>query len=425
MIGDETDEALVDAGSFPALTAPVLDGWLRSLSMREVESVGDHVVVDTLTRIFATAEALEDCGGDEARSFWVELGRGTYDDFAARYAEGDDVMDRQEWDECYPCDTGWFLITLTRYRGAIGLAMNHHAVAVTPPEPGEPFPTYHSVWHDPWLRQIVAWLEAAVADVVDSVRGGTYNDHVAANLPYGKRVGKIRRADWWALSPQTRQWHLGDFTADEADRLYETVAERVHGLWKQRLPQMTVECFLRACQIGYQATLAEGCDTLTPRELYRRHADGRHDGLLDIDPTSPDAFADWMGSGFKGGHPWEILRGGNSTHVLLYVAHDDDGWWFSVAGASAGRSVESARIFLALAGAGLPATLADASALATMLIGADDIGIVPEDVFPRYCQSFYPGENVTDFMHLERDGQDRTIDRAYWYPVPFVRMRAA
>jgi len=58
-----------------------------------------------------------------------------------------------------------------------------------------------------------------------------------------------------------------------------------------------------------------------------------------------------------------------------------------------------------------------------MLIGADDIGIVPDDVYPRYCQNLYPGENINDFMHLWDDEQDTTIDRAYWYHIPLVRIK--
>jgi len=407
----------------PELTAPMLDEWLRSLSLTDVTPTGDQVVVDALRRVFTAAEALEVCGGDEARIFWAELKRGTYEDFAAMYDDEDTPPDRDEWQDSYPSETGWFQVVLTRYRGAIGLTLNHHSFAVTPGDSDDLFPHWSAdPWPDPRLRLVMAWLEPAVSGVVDAVRAGTYNSHAAANLPDAKRLGKIRRADWWAISPESREWHLGDFSDDEADRLYETVANRGREFWKERLPQMTVDTFLKACQIGYQATHVKGCDDLTPRELYVRHADGRHDGLLDIDPTSPDAFAEWEQSGFKGGHPWEILRGGNSTHVCLFASHDDNGWWFTVAGASAGRSVESARIFLALDGAGLPVELADGPSIATMLIGADDIGIVPEDVLPRYCHRFFPGEKITDFMNLSRESRRQVVDRAYWYPIPLVRL---
>ena len=401
------------------LTAPELDLWLQWSHSFDVRPTGDEMVAASLRRAFATAEALEDCGGDEARIFWAELGCGTFDDFASLYDDDSEVDEYEwEWTAKYSGGTRWFQIALTRYHNQIGLSINGRAVTVTASDDD------HTVeqWPDPRLRQIVAWMERASCDVVEQVRAGTYNEHVAANLPYRKRLGKIRRAEWWEICPDGREWHLGDFSADEADRLYQLIARRSSDFWHERLPVMTVDDFLAACQIGYRATQAEGCDSLTARELYQRHADGRHDGLLDIEPSSPQAFADWVGEKSRGGHPWEVLRGGNSTHVSLYPSHDDDGWWFTVAGKSAGRSVETARFFLALVKAGLPAQLADASELATMLIGADDIGIVPEDVFPRYCQGLYPGENLIDFMNLNSELEKTTIEQAYWYPVPLVRL---
>ena len=64
-------------------------------------------------------------------------------------------------------------------------------------------------------------------------------------------------------------------------------------------------------------------ESLSGREMYSQYADGRHDGLLDIDPASEQEFADWIdGTHPKrggGGHPWEIKRGGNTTHIDLTV----------------------------------------------------------------------------------------------------------
>ncbi|MDR0784202.1 MAG: hypothetical protein LBE83_10665 [Propionibacteriaceae bacterium] len=402
------------------LTAPWLDRWLRGLSTPEIRLSDDPVVVAALERALVAAEALEDCGGDEARVFWAELPRGSYDQFRAlRDEEEPEDWVRADWEDEYPTETGWFKIALTRYRTMIGLSINTHGVTATTDGSD-----YHKVdhWPDPRLQLIVAWAEKATKAVVGQVQAGMYNEHVAANLPYRKRIGKIRRADWWTIAPEPRDWHLGDFSADEADRLYNTVEQAREKCHRERVAEMTLDDFLRACQIGYQAVKADGATNLSPRELYLRHADGRHDGLLDLDPTSADAFAEWVKSGSKGGHPWEILRGGNSTHVSLYASYDDQGWWFTVAGRSAGRSVETARIYLALVAAGLPAELRDATNLATMLIGADDIGIVPEDVVPRYCHSYFPGEEVISFMNLEPELADPVIDRAYWYPIPLVRL---
>jgi hypothetical protein len=55
-------------------------------------------------------------------------------------------------------------------------------------------------------------------------------------------------------------------------------------------------------------------------ELYKLFADGRHEGLTEIEQDSVSEFRDWMDEKHpkrqRGGHSWEILRGGNTTHIL-------------------------------------------------------------------------------------------------------------
>ena len=102
------------------------------------------------------------------------------------------------------------------------------------------------------------------------------------------------------------------------------------------------KCY-RFCSLGYQANQYD-VSGLSPKEQYKKYADGRDEGLGEIDPDSPAAFAEWY-VGRRGGHPWEVCRGGNSTHVSLYVVKDQsDGYYLEVAGSSLWRSVESAQI---------------------------------------------------------------------------------
>ena len=42
----------------------------------------------------------------------------------------------------------------------------------------------------------------------------------------------------------------------------------------------------------------------------------------------------------------------------------------------------------------------DDEALRDAVNGEDVIGIVPEGVFPRYCEGWFPGEKVIGFMNL-------------------------
>ena len=47
--------------------------------------------------------------------------------------------------------------------------------------------------------------------------------------------------------------------------------------------------FFRFCAMGYAENGYAGCEK-SPKEQYYLHADGRDDGLGDIDPDDPEAF---------------------------------------------------------------------------------------------------------------------------------------
>jgi hypothetical protein len=90
---------------------------------------------------------------------------------------------------------------------------------------------------------------------------------------------------------------------------------------------MTAHDFFEYCRIAYISAQRKDDlldDSLSGREMYKRYADGRDEGLLEIDENSPQEFADWLDGKHPaksiGGHPWEIKRGGNTTHIDLFVS---------------------------------------------------------------------------------------------------------
>ena len=98
------------------------------------------------------------------------------------------------------------------------------------------------------------------------------------------------------------------------------------------------------------------------------HADGRDEGLQDIDADSPEAFHAWLHDRDRcGGHPWEVCRGGNSTHVDLRVMEDMRGYFLYLAGAAWNRTIETVKFYLALTRADIPVYLAEAKMLVDRL----------------------------------------------------------
>ena len=48
------------------------------------------------------------------------------------------------------------------------------------------------------------------------------------------------------------------------------------------------------------------------------------------------------------------------------------------------------------------------------MLGQEQVGIVPQGVFPQYCSSWFPGENINEFMNLSYERADEEIAWAEW-----------
>ena len=175
----------------------------------------------------------------------------------------------------------------------------------------------------------------------------------------------------------------------------------------------------------YAANNYDG-QAFAPKAQYYRHADGRDDGLKKIDPDSAEAFADWLENREKGGHPWEVCRGGNSTHVSLYVGLGrvaEGCYHLALAAKSYGRCVEAIKFYLALKHAGLPVIIYGAEFIKKRLLGLERVGIVPNEVMPFYCHSRFPGEDVDSFRHLNHENPDAEIALIEWQPIKPVKLK--
>lgn len=180
------------------------------------------------------------------------------------------------------------------------------------------------------------------------------------NLPHKKRLGKILREDYWSILPEEKEEYLKDIAPDEITRFVNLIKNQPVNAPELRLPEMTSGLFFNCCRLGYEASSYEGIEKLSAKELYRKHADGRDEGLLSLDESSAEAFEAWCHDKTHfGGHPWEVCRGGNSTHISLYVKHDEKGWWLRLAGSSLSRSVETVKFYLALMDNNMPVFLTD------------------------------------------------------------------
>ncbi|MCP4693192.1 MAG: hypothetical protein GY859_34440 [Desulfobacterales bacterium] len=202
---------------------------------------------------------------------------------------------------------------------------------------------------------------------------------------------------------------------------------------------MTAEDYFHYCRIAYIAARRKKekvDESLSGREMYERYADGRHEGLLDIDPTSAEEFADWIDGKHpkkqRGGHPWEIKRGGNTTHIDLSVSRPSyyrkEGFKVELRGESIGRMVETMGMFLAIHDAGLPISIANPEGVRKRLLAQDNIGIIPSySYLHRANQHFGREEDVFDVMHYDELGRfkRRITPFITWEPLPILKPKDA
>ena len=141
-----------------------------------------------------------------------------------------------------------------------------------------------------------------------------------------------------------------------------------------------------------------------------------------MDAFSEEEFVQWLNNKTHHGHPWEVCRGGNSTHISLYVRHYDDGFKLVLSGSALTRTIETVKFYLAIRKAGYPVSLVDGHTLVSRLLETERIGIVPEGVIPSYCESLFPNEHIIDFMNLPSENRQLVADHCVWQDIEPVEL---
>lgn len=400
--------------------APLLDDWIEHA--KNLPSVTDEKTKRLLLELFHKLQEIETCGDDERRELWLSIERGSINEFGnyEDYLEMGDVSDRKEFEELwlcyYPEPQKWYKLITTVWKDIYSVSIDGKLVLQITPETPNEYPFEKS--------ELAKWLLLTVDKTIQSVKSSSYNEFVRQNLPYKKRIGKILREDYWRIFPEEKEMYLENITIAEISLFTKTIDEQQDNTLNSLLPDMTAGKFFDYCRLGYEVNNYQGIDKLSPKELYRTHADGRDDGLLSLTEDSADEFCSWFHDRTRrGGHPWEVCRGGNSTHISLYAQCNESGWWLSLAGSSYNRSIETIKFYLALKKEGLPVFLHKGRELAAMVTGQDFIGIVPADVLPHYCSAMFPDEPIIDYMNLPFEEIEAIIDATIWYSIKDVCLK--
>ena len=346
------------------------------------------------------------------------------------------------WKILFPDKDGnWHHIRVSQYRDAFYMAPINGKCGILEVKLGKQvglmnnsglFTFTDDSWEKAWEPLVVAarqWLRVARKDWVKASK------RVWAEYPLKYRYGAVPHALVREARPEFFRLDKEVGMANTR-RLACLVEEGFFRKSEQtEVSVLTASEYFRYCKIAYIAGRRKDEKpvdaSLSGRELYKQNADGRHEGLLDIDSNSAQDFADWIDRKHPkrgaGGHPWEIKRGGNTTHIDLSVYRPYPGtaeFKVELRGESLGRLAETIRMFLAIQKEGLPISLADPEGARKRLLAQDYLGIVPAyETLHRANQHFRKEQGVYDVLHYDDLGRAkrRLTPFITWEPLPILR----
>ncbi len=267
-----------------------------------------------------------------------------------------------------------------------------------------------------------------------------YHAKLLTALPPTMRYGVLSRSLVQALLPDWLR-----FDRDLAHSELRALVRLLDRPDPPSLPTMTAGTYFRYVKCAYLANVASFVNQPRPfepgasgRELYCTWADGRDGGLRDVELESEQAFEKWYNSkAHIGNHPFEIFRGGNSSHIDLYVSRNDgkneNGWRIALSAFSSTRLVETCRAALAMEKEKLPCAIEHRESYRLRLLGEDAVGIVPVGSGLTYAWHQFPRElkvaDCIDFSWFRSPGTGlqlrpwREISRLVtWLPIRPLRI---
>ncbi len=249
------------------------------------------------------------------------------------------------------------------------------------------------------------------------------------NLPLDMRYGILPKVVIWKYYPDRYRADIALGKMKTARFAEYVRAGRFRSDYAGHHREMSLTLFMKYCKVAYTANLQQFKGSIEKEmsglKMYKRLADGRHEGLVDLQLESAGAFKQWYHSGRGGGHPWEVYRGGNTTHIDLGVTEKAGGWSVFLKGSSTSRMAETIRIALALVKEGLPVEIHDAEELRLRVLGMDNMGIIPKFIINhRASQNFDKGDRVYDCAHLhDFCRKNRILPFISWKSIDPIRPR--
>ena len=391
------------------ITAPQLDSLLRIFKIDTFNpKTYDSKVKEKLNELFQLLDIIKPIdNNEEIKILYFSVEKGTIEDYGdyEELKSLGDVSNYEEFEkyykEDYPDDIYWYKLVAGKYENYRTISINYNNIIYADMDDGiDGFAISQ-------LQELLDFIITKVKKIINMLNDNTYNDYILKNLSYKNRFGVIKRCDYWNIYPNIKERLLNEISQDEIDMFIKFASNKVD----ERIKNMTSGKYFECVRLAYEINNYE-IDNLNDKELYLKYADGRDEGLSKIDENSSEEFDRWYNDDTKfGGHPWEIIRGHSFARVNLQVGHDDNGYYLMLDGGQILRKIEIVKIFLALYKNNIPIQIYNVDIIKDALSGKDYIGIVPKEIMPIRCESYFNDYKPHEFIHIE---DNKIINNIIW-----------
>ena len=248
--------------------------------------------LQSMNNLLGEIEKIKPTYPNKRWEFWFSVPRGTlkqYIKFNKYYDSGDCSEEKfQKGMEAeFPRKRVWFKIGVINENGYVVIFLDDTVLVRRSPDmKGDFFP-------DARLDRILEFLSQTVANTVEKLEQGMYNDYVKKELPHENRKGFINRALYWRIVPKSKRNDRDGLKGKEIDKLIKHV-KNGNDLFatkaSERYERMTSGKYYEVCSYCYAAAGYKELDGKTPKEMFKRYGDERDGGMSLLDENSPEDF---------------------------------------------------------------------------------------------------------------------------------------
>ena len=360
--------------------------------------------------IYELLDKVKPISDDDFKVIYFGLDKGSFE----LYIEYEDIEEikleklKEYYEEDYKEIKCWYKLSTSKYKNYRMISIDSSNIIYADMNDTA---NYDDCYLDELLNLVIYKIKESITMLDTNV----YNEYINKNFSNLKRFGVIKRSDYWNLFPEVKNNLINDVSQEIMNYYIENASDKMDN----RIKNMTSGKYFECVKMVYEINNYE-INNLKPKELYLKYADGRDEGLSEIDIDSCYEFDKWYHDRkCYGGHPYEIIRGHSFARINLCIQHDEFGYYLSLDGRIVLRKEEIAKIFWILTKNNIPLKIDNFDIIKDSFLGNDYIGIVPQYVFPVKCEGYFTKYSPHEFTHLD----DKMLKYIKWEPLVSVELR--